>query len=471
MGSGPKLITADYHVLPGDPSAKQEFKFPPYDVVLVAALELSVRDSSGSHVLVTNPRYDVVNGGDDGEPPESAQWAVPYVTRRVDKKNRKAWKTVGGILKAIEQAKEEWDPTEALGGLMATWAVGLTDLELLGEFTEYKRSWSNPQVPKIYHVMRYAASSDECEPRALADPESRQGFSYLPIDDDRYSRVITDRECARHKRIESVFLARPLASNLRHVLSEAHERDRLREKAVPLEESDFFYDVSGYVVAGDIAGYGAACEYAHKMGTIDFGGDEAAARLRTSATGAFTQMFHEAGIWQVHTAGDGFIAGVPVDADEDGASALARFLQSYLGLLRLLDRTRGLIDDHRTKNKSRAKPGDAGMLGSRLAIHFGEYRYGKMAQAASLASAFDGQAITFVSRLEQGLRTIVKDPTSDGGSKLEGVLHSAIASDEAVKEWGGLAKTPPMLDKLGKAAALSKEFKRKASIFAVQDPG
>jgi hypothetical protein len=472
-GRKPLQLLPPYQVISVDTAADATFVPDPIEVVLVATLEVSIRDSQGEYLLVTSPRYETAG---DTAPIESSHWNPPYVAQTIATP-RVGWKNVGQVRQAIESAVSggipqvtqsgqpgpSWFPQTALEEIMATWACGLYEAQLIDTITEYKRSSSNSTVMKIYHVMRFGAKMSTCVHRALADPDSRKGFSFLPIDEERFATAVHERDCDRHGVRELVFVGKPLVSNLAHVVSNETKRDRLRGSAVEIGRDHFYAAHEGVLFCGDISNYGSACRYAQKeMQGIDIDGDDAGTLLRDLATSAITRIFHDAGISQVHTAGDGFIAAIPVESDEVAMQCIDRFLAAYGTFTALLDKVHARIAAHHAEAHGL---GDQTSLGSRLAVHVGAYRYGKMAQAASLVTSFDGGAIIDVARLEQGLRAITKDADQASRVDIEGARHCVIMSKAAVARLGGQSKMPPRLTGGRETRAESKESVEVAYVF------
>jgi hypothetical protein len=185
-----------------------------------------------------------------------------------------------------------------------------------------------------------------------------------------------------------------------------------------------------------------------------------AAILRDSATVGFTNLFLDAGINEIHLAGDGFICAMPLGRPSEASAALRRFARAYAAYLEVLEDLNGRIEAFVIKDTAQAR---APLLGSRLAIHYGPYRYGKMSQAASLVTSFDGSHIVRVSRLEQALRAITKDQALADRYKVRDVRHTAAASRAVIDL---LAPEKVILKNLFKAstpfAASSKEFSEAA---------
>jgi hypothetical protein len=468
MPDSGRTISDSYYVFPDPPILEDRLNPQPTQVVILATLELAVNDGRGNYLLMLNPRYDPVEGDADahGLRREAGQWIPPYVSRTVPSYGSRPWRSVKTIMDAVEEEKARWNPQERLSAVIAGWGCGLSELDPAGQFTEYKRSWGSPGTMKVYHVLRYRARTHDCDETALADPEARKGLFHLPIDDERYEAATHRRTCPIHEREEVMFLGQPLATNLEHVVRDPATRRRIGRDAVRLNSGHFYGEEEGLLVAADIAGYGAACKYIdERMMSIESDADDRAATLRDSATAAFTELFHEAGIRQVHTAGDGFIAAVPMHGDAELPDVLGRFLGSYKRLIGTLEMLNARIRAHYERNNTRATD-PAPTMGSRLALHWGRYKYGKMALAASLIPAFDGGEIIRVARLEQGLSALIKGPTDQRAPELAGRPHAVIASQPFADRAPGLAELDPQLELLGPAPARSKESEEQAYLLA-----
>lgn len=429
-------LGGSYALITSETVETTNFAIAPQEVVLIAALEIPVRDSHGDYLLVISPRYENLH---EGGPVETSHWAPPYVAG-VLKPPRVGWKNIGQVQKALTSAKtggiDGWTPGVALVEMISTWACGLYEVELVGEVTEYKRSWTTPSVMKVYHTLRYRVNDDAntCVRRALADPESRKGFSFLPLDEDRFESATRVRHCDRHGVDELMFIGKPMVTNLAAVVGAPQTRSWLREHAFEIARHDFYAEHEGLLVCGDIANYGGACKYASRhMHGMKIGDEDSDVVLRDLATVAITRIFHDAGLSQVHTAGDGFIAAVPA-LPEDADACLERFLAAYRTFMQVLDQISDQLARHYYESEETGTPPPS--LGSRLAVHYGSYRYGKMAQAASLITGFDGAAVIDVARHEQGLRRITKNSELASSAGLADAVHSVVFSLNAAEVLG-----------------------------------
>lgn len=456
------VITGDYVVFDDRPDPRRRFQHKPASVVMIATLELVIDDGRSKYLLITSPRYEPVERASEGVHVESGQWTPPYVTRSIASPAEHYWRSAGKVMESVDQELVGWDAAMHLSQMVGGWNCGLSELEQIGSFTEYKRSWGQPTSWKAYHVLLFRARTDDVERMALADPEARKGFFYLPIEEDRFAHATRTRQCEQHARDEIMFLGQPLATNLAHIVGTPEKRKALCAQSVSLREEDFHSTYSGLLVCGDIAGYGAACKHVADMQSLEAEARDPATIIRESAAAGFTQLFHEAGMRQIHTAGDGFIAALPLQSESEIREALMHFLEAYERFLHALDElnTRIAADFIRVSGE-----GDPPVMGSRLALHWGEYRYGKIARAASSAPTFDGATIIDVARLEQGLSAMTKGKVEDPVG-VSARPHTVIQSQALIEHIPHLHDCHERLEALGSADVGSKEFAHEASLLA-----
>lgn len=456
-----RKIDLPYYVFDDHLYDDDQFVQRPKEVILLATLEIVVDDGRGTHMLVVAPRYEAIEAVPGHPSHETAQWTPPYVSTSVSRNRTHVWRSVRIIREAIEQELELWNPELQLERLVRTWSAGIGDLTYKGAFTEYKHSWGSPTVRNIYHVVRYGARTQDADLLALADPECRKGFYYLPLDDEPFGAVVSHRECVPHARDESMFLGRPLATNLAHLVRSPESRRTLRASPQHIPIGDFQQSYRGVLFCGDVASYGAACRYIdHHMASAASDAPDRAMVLRESVTAAFMSLFQEAGIHHVHTAGDGFITAIPAADDDLTDEALGRFFMAYARYIDVVNTFARRIADHAQANGH--ADGSWPRVGTRLAVHRAGYRYGKIAGAASLISGFDGAGVIDVARFEQGLSTYAKARAHDPGFEHR---HLVAASDEIVKALEPLEKDR-RLEVLETAEFSSKEFAQPATVFA-----
>lgn len=403
-----------YDLTAGDTPTNVRFSPRPQSLQLLATIEVVVKDPTGHYLAITCPRYEPIEAGSAGAADvERGQWTPPFIKHPIHAEAL-------GSLAAIRQRIDAWlDESrrkkirQEVGRVVQSWSCGLRNPQLRGEFLEVKPSWASPGTQKAYLIQRWFFETEDCDPAALADGEHHRGLRFLPIDDAMYEAATKKRKCRVHQDRHTLFLHRPLATNLRFITETPARRAALRDHAVELEPGDYHRRFEGVLFCGDIANYGAACAFAERhMGNFKEGGPEAATMLRESSMIAFSRLFLRAGTLHVHTAGDGFICGLPCSLKQrDITASIKSFLSAYKDLADEIDRD----NDRMASLDLEAEPPQ---LGSRLAIHVGDYSYGKTGLAASLLPAFDGAAVVTVSRLEQALRNHIKQGSGPSGHRI-----------------------------------------------------
>ncbi|MFP5388851.1 MAG: hypothetical protein ACLGG5_06075, partial [Thermoleophilia bacterium] len=111
------------------------------------------------------------------------------------------------------------------------------------------------------------------------------------------------------------------------------------------------------------------------------------------------------------------------------------------------------------------KLGDPPRLGSRLAIHHGDYRFGKMSMLASLLPTLDGASVIEAARIEAGLRGW---SYGKGEPDRHWIAVSGDASEKLNSlERSDLAAYGPFENK-GTAGVKEKEFEGPITLWQVQ---
>lgn len=393
----------------------------PSELWILMTLEIVVRDQFGSYLLLTLPSYPLASEGLISA--TGGYWALPFCGFPVDR-HYVSPENVGAVRRLFTKREDTINWEDQIDHL--AYIMGLTnpEYERVTSFIELKRSPRSPETFKCYKIVRYCLkSSGQRGSRNLADPDCRKGYSFLPL--DRLKEVIVTRRCDAHGRSEWLYLSRPIMSNIVHVLQSDAGLKTLLAHSVLLERADFYREEVGILSAIDLAGYGAACKYASEhMGSFGQRGAQIATTFRESVAHMFYAMCARAGISQAHMAGDGMICALPQRLfDGRGTKgALSDLLGSYNSFLDDIETLNSYISD------------TAMRVGSRIALHWGEYRFGRIAQARSLGAEFDGANIVAVARLEAGLREFTK------GALLSGPVrgnHGAITARSKKSVEGG----------------------------------
>lgn len=353
----------------------------PVQVWILLTLEIVVKTPSGRFMVAKQPYYS------DAADPESlfeGAWAPPFIGVPVPQRY-----DVAGSPKVLRQrfteVEQNMRPIELIEQFLYEMGIENPAIEERSSFTEIKSSPRNPHVVKAYKIRRFSVRSDLSTSKSnLADPDGRKGFVFIPLDEmDRY---VTQGRANDGKPLWT-FLGLPLMTNLATVLSWPSEINRLRASAVEIAPEYFFHDQSGLVVVLDLSGYGRTVRYVKEnMKSLDASGVELADFFRAKLAQWFAELLGAIGARQIQHAGDGFVCGLN-NVSERGLVTLGAELRVFQ------DRIDGI---------SARLPREY-QLGTRLAIHSGQFRYGRVGGPLSAVPGFDGETIVTAVRLEQAL--------------------------------------------------------------------
>jgi hypothetical protein len=232
--------------------------------------------------------------------------------------------------------------------------------------------------------------------RNLADPEVRRGYVYLPIQ-GKHLRDLWIRDSKTHGRAEKWFLGKPIQSNVQHVLSSVERVSAIAAKGFEIEAKSYARSESGLIWVVDLSGYGATLKHVGAtMHSFRESGSQAQDFFRQEVTEQFQIMLGELDVTQAQIAGDGFVAAFPdrvfpsiIETRDRIVSRWCEFL-AYIQIL----------------NKSIREPDRK--VGSRMVLHIGSYRFGRIGGPRSFSPAFDGGPIIQAVRLDQGLSAAIK---------------------------------------------------------------
>lgn len=422
----------------------------PAGFALVLTLEVVLRDDHGAYLLLDYQSASRLGRSLDDS--DQGFWVLPFESFRADPRHVKP-SSAGSVRRLYEVFERTVATDDAMERL--AWLRGARDFTVrqIGSSIELKNSPRWPEIVKCYKILRYSLTlDDEASLHSFADPELLRGHVFLPLDD--LPHVLETRTSQRHGREEQWFLGRPLVSNVEHLISTTERRSALRERAVPLSRNHFRRQEEGLLCAVDLGGYGAAHRYAlERMQGFGARRGDVARMLRSSVVYHFSEMLSRLGVSQVHMAGDGFIAAFPRRVFGDIDATVARLLERWKAFLVEIEQLNTAIQDPQVA------------IGSRMALHYGPYQYGRIGQARSFAAAFDGASIIEVARLEQGLALAVKGlapfaSTPDGAATgIDGQRHTLVASDAVNERFRGeFSKLGDELVPLGRVPLDAKEF-------------
>lgn len=372
----------------------------------LGVLEVVVQEDNGSEpaLLLEFAGYPLAVEGEHPIPRREGFWCCPYAASPIPI-GFSPPSTLGSLRKLVAKDAKKFSMRHEMEHV--AYLLGLQDAEVsqTGSFLEVKNSPRSPGVIKAYFIERYSVK--RIDPLCLgniADPEGLLAHRFLPLDAfDALPRINSEGHGRSHK----YFCGKPLMSNVEHVLSDNDSRAQLRSSAMELPERIYSHRENGLLLMADLAGYGRALQYARRnMRSFGVDAQQIQRIFRVGIARQFERIFAHSGTTQVQPAGDGFLAAFPVRVDV----SMDMVLQDVLSLWR------GVIDFTQQMNASIEDP--TVRVGSRLAIHYGSYEYGRVCGTASTAIAFDGESIVEVARMEQGLAVAMREGRLPGGSEL-----------------------------------------------------
>lgn len=361
---------------------------PPAQLWLLLTLEIVVRDDHGNGLLLIYPSYSLPSQEKDTSMAEG-HWAPPFLAYPISMAYVSP-NTVGTIKELFQDFEKTIQAEKEIFHL--AYLLGLPDPQIrpAGSFIELKKSPRMPEMIKCYKIIRFAClGMGNLGLKNISDPECRKGHVFLPLDD--------------LKKSSWSYISKPLMTNVRHILSQQGAVEGMKAHAIKLASNEFVVNEKGILVCIDLSGYGTASKYAmEQMHTFSKNGSKIAEEFRDSVAVLFYKLLVRIGVSQVHMAGDGLICAIPVRHFINGSSekTYKNLMLHYMSLLKEIGKLNKFI-----KNSDKK-------LGSRIALHFGSYRYGRIAGIRSFSSDFEGSNIIEVARLEVALREYVKGPVS-----------------------------------------------------------
>ncbi|MBB5852966.1 hypothetical protein ACFQ05_06675 [Amycolatopsis umgeniensis] len=375
----------------------------PAQVWVIASLEMCVRNRGTDYLLLTYPSYPL-NGASNPNGHDEGYWAIPFVAFPVPISYSAP--TTAGSLRSLAGTIGMPVLKEAVSQLAYQMGLQDTIFDYRGEFFELKNSPRTPELVKAYKVVRFGLTSlASVSVRNLADPDVRYGYAYLPL--SNYEVATKVKHSPAHHRTERWYLGKPLMSDIDYILSDQGRRRSIATTSIDIDDQVFFRRETGLLLAADLSGYGAALRYVHEN-MRSFREDPTAIQdsFRRAVSESFERMLTRLGATQVQLAGDGFVAALPKRVTQDLQHAVVEVLSEW----------RLVVDDVASLNAAIRDP--KFQVGSRIALHLGDYSYGRVGGAGSFSAAFDGAAIIEVVRLEQGLGAAMKRP-KDGLETVE----------------------------------------------------
>jgi hypothetical protein len=402
---------------------------------IVTTLEVVIRYRESRYLLVGQFKY--ADGTAFGDALREGPWAPPAhaLSLVLPSEYGERIETTQEIMHLFSEFGRKYKWRDEARRLQAMLGVTGGELSKVGEFVEIKPSYHNPGMNKAYKIVRVRWSNKNQSAgalRNLTDPLCLRGFAYLPIS----RKTLRDYNLTRDLEIRRplFILGKPLVSNLKHVLCNGHFQGSLREPYVDVTDEHLVLKEEGLLAQADMAGFGEACMYIAKRSTPVRTGERQAEEYRRTLVQSFSDILARAGINQARLTGDGFLCGLPKRADNKGKlpRIIGRLLDAYSAHLEKIEEMTRFLPVKERRRYS---------VGSRLALHYGRYDYGRVAGLIPLVADFDGSEIVAVSRAESALKVIgdkIDKQQTRTHHHLDQRAHRAIVSQALAKVLGGL---------------------------------
>jgi hypothetical protein len=360
---------------------------PPAQLWIYLCMEITIRSGGDDYLIVRQPHYSDIGLGADGD----VSWAPPFLAIPVLQTFDLA--TSGEVLtRCFDRTSESLNVNELIRQRLYEMGLENPSIEERTPVTEVRSPSRNMPLVRALKMRRFGITCESLTSKMnLADPDGRKGFVYLPLNNERYRPVPPTGD--PDPSLTWRYLGLPLCNYLALILSSRSELRSMRRSAVPLESSHFSRDREGWLLNFDLSGYGRAVQYVNdNMHSLEEDGPTLAAFFRSRLAEWFALFLGAVGAREVQHTGDGFLCALPNEDDP-------------VSILTLLSALKKLQDD--VDSITRALPSEL-RLGSRTALNYGTYRYGRVGGPMSSTSGFDGAPVVAVVRMEQGLRHLVK---------------------------------------------------------------
>lgn len=379
----------------------------------IAQLVIVVRDRFGPHLVTQLHSYAPQGHFSDSDRGEG-HWVPPYVSFEVQVDDPPPM-TVRDVKRILDESEEKERMAREVR--VYAWRLGFGGLTVthMGALTQLKRSLRVPQQWMVFRFHRYVVHVDrDFGLRNLADPEALRGLVHLPLSD--LDDIVVPRE--RDGAAEWWFRGKPIASDLQALLT-GEDRERLGEHPIDLGDEDFHRSEEGLIVFTDLAGWGTALQAASQLVGMGMDGDESAMRFFAQTTEAQYRFLSRIGPSYCQDTGDGIVA-VFHRRVFDLRDVAERVIRASLVWLRSLEEQ---INRYLPPEKA---------VGSRFAIHVGQYQHGRIGQALSQSTAVRGSCIVETARLELGLANFARDEAGHMPKGSDELRHTLAISDEAL---------------------------------------
>lgn len=365
---------------------ENELDIVPSEYWILNCFFFVLREGSNTYLPLTCPIYKITKSGNI----EGGLWTPPYVARKIEG-TIKRLTTPKSIKKMM--AQYEHDNIDKINDDISYmfYYLGVQNYELtkLSEFTEYKTSYSEPTKIKCYHIINHLVTDmDKASIVNIVDPECMRNLHFIDLNSN-----INNLPKRSNEKFPS-YNGKVLSSNLYKVLEEQRCKLTDNKTCNIVEETFLWNEFEGILFSYDINSSGKIRnKIENDYVSLYQNGYEISEDFISNILIIFTQVLAENGIYQYRLEGDGFIAAIPKNDFE-----LFNIKENYIDITAILKIFKK-CDEEIEKLLSCSE----NVFSSKVAIHYGKYKYGKIGGIEARSTTFSGKELFVLSRLRDGI--------------------------------------------------------------------
>lgn len=350
---------------------------------------------TGDFLLLEHPSYAYHN---------SSIWSTPYLAYRVDTETKRYNKVLDIVKLYEEKCKSQANILKELTNYRF-YHMGISSYDFKDERTyiEYKQSPRQPNVWKCYYIKeRFVNNIDSLGLQNLIDPEGLHAYGYLPITPS----VVSD-----------ALYGKPLSTNVAYLFD--NEFIHRKAKAQIIDTRVFRTRHKGYLIKFDIVSFTKIMHYIEAdYRSFEFSGSQYSEAFVIYLQQIFEQELLKANISQYRLEGDGFIASIESDLQNNDIEGviIEMFKNIAKKITKLIKNTKLLY---------------------RASMLFGEYDYGKELGLFSKSLILSGKELIRITRMDSAVRDYIYQENQEEIPTLFFLLDSNIGNE-----------TKPYLDSL-----------------------
>ena len=363
-----------------------ELDIVPSEYWILNCFFIVLKGNDNIYLPLTYPIYKITKSGSI----EGGLWTPPYVAKKLEG-SIKRLNTPKSIKNSISNYIQNNSETIKNDISYMFYYLGIQNYELVkfSDFTEYKSSYSEPTKVKCYHIINHLVTDiDKAGIVNIVDPDCLRNLHLLNMS------LSTNQLPIRENESFPSYNGKILASNLYRVISN-YSHKLMDEKYFNIVEESFLFDrFDGVLFSYDINSSGKIRnKIEYNYASLSQNGLEISEDFISKLLIIFTKILAKNSIYQYRLEGDGFIAAIP-----KRDFYLFNFNENSIDPSLLLQLFNSI--DNEIKKLLRASNIN---LSSKAAIHYGEYKYGKIGGIEARTTTFSGKDLFILSRLRDGI--------------------------------------------------------------------